>query len=116
MGELLLLASLGVVMNLASPVCHSHYLVALIPLFMGLIANRWDRGETSLGAGLWVLTAVTAVALGVPLLPEMFILRDFGAGLYASLLLLGVAGVVMWRRTRPVPLRLAAEPPQAAAA
>ncbi len=90
-------------MLLASPVCHLHYFALAVPLAAGLIAARAERADTP-GAGLLVLFAFGLVANVLPVLPEMYRLRDGGVATAGALALWAAGVAVLWRRVRrPAP-------------
>lgn len=89
-------------MLLISPVCHLHYFSLLLPLVMALLVQRWQRyAGLSLGLPLWGLLIANTIAILLPNLPDMNLLRDCGSAMYGSLLL-WLAGIVLLRwRARP---------------
>jgi hypothetical protein len=101
-------------MLLASPVCHLHYFALAIPLAAGLIAARAERADTP-GAGLLTLFAFGLIANLLPVLPEMYRLRDGGVATAGALALWAAGMAVLWRRVRrPVPQAGSAVPRAAA--
>jgi hypothetical protein len=90
-------------MLLASPVCHLHYFALSVPVAAGLVAARWERADSP-GAGLLALVAIGTVANVLPVLPEMYRLRDGGVATSGALALWLAGVAVLWRRVRrPVP-------------
>ena len=66
----LFFGALIVVMLLAAPVCHTHYLSLLVPLVMGLIVAAWGRrNDMRLGLGLTALLVFNAVIYILAALP-----------------------------------------------
>jgi hypothetical protein len=96
---LLLFGALVLVMLLLAPVCHLHYFSLTLPLFMGLLARRWEQFRSDYaGAAFLCLVGANVVANIVPHLPGLEVLRDQCLTTYMALLLWSVSLVVLWRR------------------
>lgn len=100
--EVLFFGLLVVNMLLISPVCHLHYFSLALPLVMALLVRRWQRHEgLALDWALWGILAANTIAILLPNLPDMNLLRDCGSAMYGSLLL-WLTGIVLLRwRGRP---------------
>jgi hypothetical protein len=90
----LLGGALLTLMFLSSPVCHLHYLVMSLPLWMGLLAVTWDR-QGWRGPVVSMVAGVAQILfmLGpiVPTLPGVWWARDFGVVTALALLAWGWA-------------------------
>jgi alpha-1,2-mannosyltransferase len=96
---LLFFSALLVIMLLACPVCHLHYLCLLIPLIMGLFAADWERCEKDrLGGILAVLLGLNLIAYVLCNLPGLETLRDLAVTIYPLLLLWLTATIWLARR------------------
>ncbi len=108
--ELTALGALIIIMVLASPVCHLHYLALAVPLIIGAVAFWWERsGTEQLSVGLWTIGILNLIANILPNLPAMQGIRDGGLATAAALLLWG-SGLILvtWpARSRP-PVDMAA--------
>ncbi len=95
----LLFGLLTLNMLLISPVCHLHYFSLLVPLAMGLVAERWRRFE-DVKLGWWLMGALIAngVADFLPQLPDMNVFRDCGSAMYGSLIVWAMGAAFLWRR------------------
>lgn len=86
--------ALTTTMLMTSPVCHMHYLVLLMPLWMGLIAVHWERqhwqGEP-LSWGRQAIHLTFAGALILPHIPGLEILKDTGLCMWLTLFAWGWA-------------------------
>ncbi len=86
--RVLLGGALTTLMLLTSPVCHLHYLMLLMPLWMGLLVVHWDRqgwqGEP-VSWGRHFAHAGFALGLLIPTLPGMESTRDLGLALWLAL-------------------------------
>jgi alpha-1,2-mannosyltransferase len=95
--------ALTLVMILMSPVCHTHYFVLWVPLFMALLARSWERRPlvlnrfSALSPSLLALTAVLILSCTLPVLPTLEVTRDVGVSMYTALLLWLLACVAMLR-------------------
>jgi hypothetical protein len=97
----LLFGTLVVVMLLACPVCHSHYLCLLIPLLMGLLAAAWDgRRDLRPGHVLTGLLVLNVTAYVLSNLPKLEVLRDLAVTIYPTFLLWLTATLALWRLAR----------------
>lgn len=113
-GQLLFgkLVLLTMVMVMVCPVCHLHYFIVALPLFM-LVRARMETKTNWRGYWLWAaLTGAFILALGIPMIPGVLILRDVGVPL-AGALACWIAGLVaLWKdpveRETPQALGLAA--------
>lgn len=85
----LFVGTLILVMLLACPVCHLHYLMLAIPLVMALIALDRDRWVYP-GPRLWLLLGVHAATIALAQLPALVWLKDKCLPSYGVLLLWGV--------------------------
>jgi hypothetical protein len=82
------LGTVVVLMLLASPVCHPHYLCHWLPLTVGLLAWDLERHETrGFSRKLLLVLVVTVIANGITSVPGLSILRDYGLATTAGLLL-----------------------------
>lgn len=81
----LLGGALTTVMILSSPVCHLHYLVLTVPLWMGSLALAWERGGAPLPLSRRLVHLVLLLAPIVPALPGLEITRDLGFVLAVAL-------------------------------
>jgi hypothetical protein len=87
LGEIIVLASLIIVMLLASPVCHLHYFAMATPLVAVLLLHgEKDRFGYWGGRFCWLLAAFF-ILNALPLIPGFEILRDLGSGTYAAIAL-----------------------------
>jgi hypothetical protein len=85
-------------MLLLSPAGHAHYLLLLLPLFMGLLAAAWERrGSPRVPAWFTALLLLNAAASGLPLLLRKNVLQHLGVAMYAALAV-WLAGVVTLAR------------------
>jgi hypothetical protein len=92
----LAIGCLTIVMLMLSPVCHQHYLCLLMPAVTALLVYVWEkRGPVWLPYTLAVLLPFVSVALFVPFIPGLGVLRDHGLPGFAALLLLGVGCAVL---------------------
>jgi hypothetical protein len=86
-------------MLLLSPVCHLHYFCLAVPVIMGILASAWeDRVNPRLG---WKLTTVLSfyfMALTLPNLQGLEMIRDLAGAMYGALLLWVVACGELIRR------------------
>jgi hypothetical protein len=98
----LFLGALVVNMLLLSPAGHAHYLVLLLPLFMGLVAAVWEPGAVS-GWNAWsiALLVLNPIAGGLPLMPGLGFLNDLGIAMYAGILCWLTALVLLWKIRLP---------------
>jgi hypothetical protein len=92
--------ALILLMMIFSPVCHSHYLLFVLPIVMGLLAHVWQSQATvhvpwSLAAMCVAFYATMAIAY----LPGMEILKDRCASLFVTLPFWGVPIWQLWRRS-----------------
>jgi alpha-1,2-mannosyltransferase len=100
---LLFFSALIVIMLLACPVCHLHYLCLLIPLVMALLAADWEaQGEVRLRGGLLVLLALHFATYVLCNLPRLETLRDLAITIYPTGLLWLTATAWLKRRPQPV--------------
>jgi hypothetical protein len=91
-------------MILLSPVCHLHYFCLTLPLLMGLLAGRWEKGGTlTMGGGLVSLFVFNTLANALPQFPGQELVRDAGLAMYATLLIWLVGLAVLRRRTQAPP-------------
>jgi hypothetical protein len=96
--ELTAFGALVVVMALASPVCHLHYLALAVPLVMGALAASWERAGTDrLGPGLLLVGVLNLAANVLPNLPGMQAVRDGGLATAGALLLWGTGLALVWK-------------------
>jgi hypothetical protein len=98
-------------MLLLSPAGHSHYLVLLLPLIMGLLAAGWERGPAPLRDG-WItaLLFLNPLATLLPILPGLGFLHDTGIAVYVALLLWTTAVVLLWRQPAVIQLSTTSMP------
>ena len=98
-GQLLFgkLALLVMVMVMVCPVCHLHYFIVAMPLFM-IVRARMETKSDWRGYRFWVvLTWAFILALSIPMIPSVLILRDVGVPL-AGAFACWVAGLVaLWK-------------------
>jgi hypothetical protein len=115
----LLGGALTTLMILSSPVCHLHYLMLLIPAWMGLMVVHWDRQGwqgPATSTGRLVIPIVVMVGLLLPTLPSLALTRDFGLDTFLALAVWGWAVLALARSTpRPEVTPLAETPPAQAA-
>jgi hypothetical protein len=117
---LVFLGALTINMLLLSPAGHSHYLVLLLPLYMGLLTAAWERDHGP-GYRAWIsaLILVNPLAGALPIAsPALGILHDLGIAMYVGILawLTGVVQLWKYRSGRSsVRLSRADIPAQAAA-
>jgi hypothetical protein len=98
----LFLGALVLNMLLLSPAGHSHYLVLLLPLIMGLLAAAWERDNAPRReAWITALLVLNPLAGGLPILPGLGILHDLGTAMYAGILIWLTALVLLWRYPHP---------------
>jgi hypothetical protein len=111
------LGALTIVMLMLSPVCHQHYLCLMLPAAAGLIAFCWEkRAPAWLPRVLVVLLPFVSVAMGLPFIPGLGVLRDHGLPGFTALVLLAVSCVVLYKaRQRADTTALLARPARIAA-
>lgn len=92
--------ALSFLMMALSPVCHTHYFALSVPLVMGLLAaDRARHQKATPGVVTAVLLLFYLAGNLLPLLPQLEILKDTGAALYAGLGL-WLAGCLQMRRVQ----------------
>jgi hypothetical protein len=100
--SVLLLGALVLNMLLLSPAGHSHYLVLLMPLFMGILATiRQQPADPGLRRWARVLIVLNPLASALPLLPGLGRLHDLGIAMYAGLLVWLTGVVLLWKNRQP---------------
>ena len=98
-GQLLFgkLVLLTMVMVMVCPVCHLHYFIVTLPLFM-IVRARMETKTDWRGYRLWIVLTVTFVlALSVPMIPGVLILRDVGVPLAGALACWFAGLVALWK-------------------
>lgn len=90
------IGSLIIVMLMLSPVCHQHYLCLVLPSVAALLAWTWEkRGPVWLAGVLAVLLPFIGLALLLPFIPGLGVLRDHGLPGFAAILVLILSCVVL---------------------
>jgi hypothetical protein len=96
-GTVGLVGLLGVIMVLASPVCHLHYFTLVVPLALVVLDQLLDgRAHWS----CWVALLLPPAGYTAFMVPGLASLRDLGLPLYATMAL-WLAGWVTLRPARP---------------
>ncbi|MFO0846101.1 MAG: glycosyltransferase family 87 protein [Gemmataceae bacterium] len=76
---------LTTLMVLVSPVCHLHYLVLIVPMVTVMIAKREADQPGGAHRDLWAMALALTLALALPMLPGLGVLRNVGVPMYAVL-------------------------------
>jgi hypothetical protein len=110
-GEVLFFGALTVVMLLACPICHTHYLCLTLPLIMAFLARRYPP-DTDLHLS-WSDSCLLALLPTAYILcnwPGLEVLRDLALTLYPTLFLWLAAVLLLHRRVRSTALPAAGMP------
>jgi hypothetical protein len=90
------IGSLIICMLMLSPVSHQHYLCVMLPSVAGLLVWAWEQhGPAWLPRVLAVLLPFIGLAMFLPFIPGLGVLRDHGLPGFAAIVLLGVSCVVL---------------------
>lgn len=76
---------LAVLMTLLCPVCHLHYFTLLVPLITAMVVKRSVVQPDAAHRDLWTLGILLVLALSLPMIPGLTVLRDVGVPMYAVL-------------------------------
>src|SRR5262249_1683376 len=97
---------LGVLMAVLCPVCHLHYFVLLLPVVMALLVRHDQHPSARSAAWLIGLSWAFVLALSLPMVPALGVLRDVGVPLLGAMGLLLRALLLRWDDTTGVTERL----------